>query len=47
MEYDGTLFKRSPDRVAPHNSYISFANIEKGANAKNYSLKGHQNLCYF
>lgn len=40
MGYDGTLFKRSPDRVAPHNSYISFANIEKGANAKNYSLKG-------
>ena len=40
MEYDGTLFKRSSDRVAPHNSYISFANIEKGAKENNYSLSG-------
>ncbi|MED3795435.1 DUF3048 domain-containing protein [Niallia alba] len=40
MEYDGTLFKRSSARVAPHNSYISFANIEKGAKANNYSLTG-------
>jgi hypothetical protein len=31
MEYDGSLFKRADFRVAPHNSYISFENIEKGA----------------
>jgi hypothetical protein len=31
MQYDGTLFKRADFRVAPHNSYISFDNIEKGA----------------
>ncbi|MBE4907348.1 DUF3048 domain-containing protein [Bacillus luteolus] len=36
--YDGTLFWRSKDRVAPHNSYISFENIEKGAAKKNYDL---------
>ncbi|ANU16548.1 hypothetical protein BBI11_05545 [Planococcus maritimus] len=27
MQYDGTLFKRSVDRVAPHNSYISYDNV--------------------
>lgn len=27
MQYDGTLFKRSSDRKAPHNSYISGENI--------------------
>lgn len=31
MQYDGTLFKRSSDRVAPHNSYISSENILLGA----------------
>ncbi|MEB2301953.1 DUF3048 domain-containing protein [Lysinibacillus xylanilyticus] len=31
MEYDGTLFKRSKDRVAPHNSYITSENIVNGA----------------
>ncbi|GLC90441.1 DUF3048 domain-containing protein [Lysinibacillus piscis] len=31
MNYDGTLFKRSKDRVAPHNSYITAENIQKGA----------------
>ena len=31
MTYDGTLFWRDNSRVAPHNSYISFENIEKGA----------------
>ena len=30
MAYDGTLFQRSTDRVAPHNSYISFDNILTG-----------------
>jgi hypothetical protein len=31
MEYDGSLFKRADFRNAPHNSYITFKNIEKGA----------------
>lgn len=30
--YDGTLFKRVSFRKAPHNSYITFANIKKGRN---------------
>jgi hypothetical protein len=28
--YDGTLFRRSTDRIAPHNSYISYENALKG-----------------
>ncbi|WKA55784.1 DUF3048 domain-containing protein [Planococcus shixiaomingii] len=28
--YDGTLFQRSTDRVAPHNSYITYENALKG-----------------
>ncbi|MBM7704246.1 DUF3048 domain-containing protein [Metabacillus iocasae] len=39
--YDGTLFKRSKDRKAPHNSYITYENIEKGAEEKGYSMKDH------
>ena len=43
MNYDGTLFNRSTDRVAPHNSYISSENILKGAEkvgaSMNYSEK--------
>ena len=31
MQYDGSLFKRADFRKAPHNSYITFENIEKGA----------------
>lgn len=31
MQYDGTLFYRSTDRVAPHNSYITAENIKEGA----------------
>lgn len=46
MNYDGTLFKRSNDRVAPHNSYITSENILKGAEkvgaSMNYSEKVHQ-----
>nr|WP_183254505.1 DUF3048 domain-containing protein [Anoxybacillus tepidamans] len=37
--YDGTLFKRVSFRKAPHNSYITFANIEKGAKEKGYALQ--------
>lgn len=29
IQHDGTLFQRSSDRVAPHNSYISLENIER------------------
>jgi hypothetical protein len=37
--YDGTLFQRASFRKAPHNSYITFANIEKGAKEKGYALQ--------
>jgi hypothetical protein len=39
MVYDGTLFKRSSTRKAPHNSYITYENILKGAEQKKYSLE--------
>lgn len=32
IQHDGTLFQRSFDRVAPHNSYITMSNIEKAMN---------------
>lgn len=38
MVYDGTLFWRSHTRVAPHNSYISYENIAKGAKENDYSM---------
>ncbi|NRD77690.1 DUF3048 domain-containing protein [Bacillus sp. BRMEA1] len=38
MVYDGTLFKRSKTRKAPHNSYITYENILKGASLKHYSM---------
>lgn len=40
MEYDGSLFKRANDRVAPHNSYITYGNIKKGAEKEGVSLNG-------
>jgi hypothetical protein len=40
LYYDGTLFQRSADRKAPHNSYTSFEDIEKGAKEKGYELNG-------
>ncbi len=39
MEYDGTLFKRASFRKAPHNSYISFDNVLKGAEQNHYSME--------
>ncbi|MBT2584120.1 DUF3048 domain-containing protein [Planococcus sp. ISL-109] len=43
MQYDGTLFKRSLDRVAPHNSYITYENIKLAMDmtdaSTNYSVK--------
>lgn len=38
MQYDGTLFKRADFRKAPHNSYITYENIVKGAEKKGYEL---------
>lgn len=38
MQHDGSLFKRASDRIAPHNSYITFANIEKGAEEAGYDM---------
>jgi hypothetical protein len=38
MVYDGTLFKRASFRQAPHNSYITYENVLKGAKQNNYSM---------
>jgi hypothetical protein len=38
MVYDGTLFKRASFRKAPHNSYITYENVLKGAKQNNYSM---------
>lgn len=38
MKYDGTLFKRASFRKAPHNSYITYENILKGAEQNHYSM---------
>ncbi|MEH7107747.1 DUF3048 domain-containing protein [Bacillus sp. JJ1764] len=38
MVYDGTLFKRSTTRQAPHNSYITYENILKGVELKHYKM---------
>jgi hypothetical protein len=46
--YDGTLFKRSKTRKAPHNSYITYENILKGAKQKKYSMeKGPASFTFF
>jgi len=39
MVYDGILFKRDQTRKAPHNSYISYDSIVKGAEIRNYSME--------
>lgn len=39
IQYDGSLFKRASFRVAPHNSYITFENILKGAEKNHYDMK--------
>lgn len=38
IQHDGTLFKRANFRKAPHNSYITFKNIEKGAEDAGYEM---------
>ncbi|HEY2420765.1 MAG TPA: DUF3048 domain-containing protein [Neobacillus sp.] len=38
MVYDGTLFQRASFRKAPHNSYITYENILKGAKQNKFSM---------
>lgn len=38
ISYDGSLFQRVSFRKAPHNSYITYENIAKGAEQNNYTL---------
>ncbi|MFS0645750.1 DUF3048 domain-containing protein [Siminovitchia sp. 179-K 8D1 HS] len=38
IQHDGTLFERVSFRKAPHNSYITFDNIEKGAADAHYEM---------
>ncbi len=38
MQYDGSLFKRADFRKAPHNSYITYENIVKGAEMRGYGM---------
>ncbi|MCU9614303.1 DUF3048 domain-containing protein [Caldibacillus lycopersici] len=40
LTYDGILFKRASFRKAPHNSYITYENIVKGAEENGISLSG-------
>lgn len=46
MQYDGTFFQRSSDRVAPHNSYISGENVKRGAEKVNASLLYKKKVSY-
>ena len=41
LTYDGTLFKRSSERKAPHNSYTTYENILKGAEKEGYKMEGN------
>ncbi|MBP2240897.1 hypothetical protein J2Z40_001457 [Cytobacillus eiseniae] len=47
ITYDGTLFKRASFRKAPHNSYISYENILKGAEKKNYDMDEAPSSLFF
>ncbi len=40
MQFDGKFFHRDSSRVAPHNSYTSFSDIEKGAKKLDINLTG-------
>lgn len=46
MHYDGTYFKRSSTRVAPHNSYISGENVKAGAEKTGTSLLYQKKVSY-
>ncbi|MBU8906398.1 DUF3048 domain-containing protein [Desertibacillus haloalkaliphilus] len=41
LYHDGTLFERSSERVAPHNSYISYDDMVRGLEDKGYQLERH------
>jgi Protein of unknown function (DUF3048) N-terminal domain/Protein of unknown function (DUF3048) C-terminal domain len=47
IQYDGTLFKRVDFRKAPHNSYISFDDILKGAEKNDYEMDRAPNSLVF
>ena len=47
IQYDGSLFKRADFRKAPHNSYISFSNILKGAEKNDYGMERAPNSLVF
>lgn len=38
LYHDGTYFKRSSDRVAPHNSYITYKSAWEGLSEKGYDM---------
>jgi len=46
MQYDGILFKRSSDRKAPHNSYITGENVKMGADKVGASLLYQKKVSY-
>lgn len=46
MQYDGTLFKRSKNRKAPHNSYFPGENIEVAAEKVSASLLYQKKVSY-
>lgn len=46
MQYDGILFKRSSERVAPHNSYFPGENIETAAEKVSTSLLYQKKVSY-
>ncbi|KGR79136.1 DUF3048 domain-containing protein [Ureibacillus manganicus] len=46
MQYDGTLFHRSKDRKAPHNSYISGDNVKIAAEKVGASLLYQKKVSY-
>lgn len=46
MQYDGIYFKRSSDRKAPHNSYISGENVVAGAEKVGASLLYQKKVSY-
>ena len=46
MQYDGTYFKRSSERKAPHNSYISGENLLAGAEKVGTSILYQKKVSY-
>ncbi|MDJ0333204.1 DUF3048 domain-containing protein [Planococcus sp. S3-L1] len=48
IQHDGTLFQRSSDRVAPHNSYISMENVSRAMKITQASTEySGKSLYYF